>query len=81
MSSQRQSSSVDWAEVFEFIAEIEEYDYYFQKNKNREILSIFERADLVKMQLRKAKLIETVKKRLRNIPHVPQNILKRIFPM
>lgn len=80
MSDQRQSSSVDWAEVFELIDEIEEYNNYLQKYKKRESLSTLVRADLVMVQLRKAKLIQTVKNRLTHIPDVPQNILKRIFP-
>lgn len=72
----RQASSNEWNRMLEFIAEIDKCDDFLKCYKIRVGLDKYTMQDLVRVQMKKAKLIEELKMLAQNIAIIPESVRK-----
>lgn len=77
MTESRNNS--EWKKQLELLAEIDRFNEFLEKYKNRETLSDFLRTDLVEAQKEKARLIATLKMSVMKSTNILSSVLKIYF--
>lgn len=72
-------SIIEQNEMIELVVDIEHRNNYLAMFQNRQLISACKRAELVQIQMEKAKLIATLKTRLRNMMVIPERVKKIYF--